>query len=332
MFDKVKLKLNKEHLPAGYDWTSVIDNVNVCNRGYYEGGDGGWGEYRGRKIRAKNDYVIFEGSLSKCLFGNNIQTLTLAQVRQVIEMIGEELGVPMENAEVLELEFATNLTMSRRPVEYIRLLNGMKGYQKMNVAETVYFKNRQTQIKFYDKVLEAKKKRELPKHSEFGMAPYQLRYEVTFSKKSLAAMFGRTLQASDLWNKKVFYRLVAEWFGLYEEIDKLSDSPFGVTFNDIRTMRDFYTWCICIADVQQNMACYVKELFHRRDNPQAEDRQAHSHIQRVIRSAQSWKAKHVRSSALIDELTGTLHTYLQWLLDYSTDGMTVEEQRELFGC
>ncbi len=80
------------------------------------------------------------------------------------------------------------------------------------------------------------------------------------------------------------------------------------------------------------MACYVKELFHRRDNPRAEDRQAHSHIQRVIRSAQSWKAKHVRSSALIDELTGTLHTYLQWLLDYSTDGMTVEEQRELFGC
>lgn len=40
MFDKVKLRLNKEHLPAGYDWTSVIDNVNVCNRGYYEGGDG----------------------------------------------------------------------------------------------------------------------------------------------------------------------------------------------------------------------------------------------------------------------------------------------------
>lgn len=105
-----------------------------------------------------------------------------------------------------------------------------------------------------------------------------------------------------------------------------------MTFNDIRTMRDFYTWCICIADVQQNMACYVKELFHRRDNPRAEDRQAHSHIQRVIRSAQSWKAKHVKSSALIDELTDTLHTYLQWLLDYSADGMTVEEQRELFGC
>ena len=80
------------------------------------------------------------------------------------------------------------------------------------------------------------------------------------------------------------------------------------------------------------MACYVKELFHRRDNPQAEDRQAHSHIQRAIRSARSWKAKHVKSSVLIDGLTGALHTYLQWLLEYSTDGMTVEEQRELFGC
>lgn len=49
--------------------------------------------------------------------------------------------------------------------------------------------------KFYDKIQEAKKKRELPKYGRENLPRNLLRYEVTFSTKGLNRLFGRDIVA-----------------------------------------------------------------------------------------------------------------------------------------
>lgn len=44
---------------------------------------------------------------------------------------------------------------------------------------------------------------------------------MTFSTKGLSRLFGRDIVAEELWSKQVFWTLVAEWFGYYEDMVKL---------------------------------------------------------------------------------------------------------------
>ncbi len=333
MYDRVVLTLYRNQIPDSYnfDWTSVINNPYVTNRNYGEDGDSGTGFYRGKWIKADNDKVIFVGSLSKCLFGNNIETLTMAQTRDVIEGMTKELGVPMQYAVVESVEFSTNFSMSRPPIEYQIRMGGAKGMAAFNIKGTQYLDSKDVKIKMYDKMQEAKKKREISSKESRAYAQYLLRYETTFNKKAMKKMFGRELVASDLWSKRVFWGFVAEWFRLYEDIEKRADSALDISFDDLRGLSDLYNWCICVANERQNLPYYTKQnLFRNRPNPTGNDRQRHCAIQGAFKKANAWGKEHLKSG-LIEELDACFATYLTWLLEESPDSMTIKEQELLFG-
>ena len=52
-----------------------------------------------------------------------------------------------------------------------------------------------------------------------------------FKKAKIRQVFGRQLKACDLYNKQVFWQFIAEWFGAYEDIGKLSDRLFDVSLS-----------------------------------------------------------------------------------------------------
>ena len=112
-----------------------------------------------------------------------------------------------------------------------------------------------------------------------SLPEYLLRYEITLKKKELFKLFRREITAGELWDKRVFWTLVAEWFGYYEDMEKLPNDCLDVDFNIFESAKDFDKWCICIVSAGQNLGYYVKNvLFKLRKNPQPEDRVRHAQV------------------------------------------------------
>lgn len=327
MYDKVKLVLYD--LPTGYDWRSVLDRVKA--QSYFASGTGGSGLWFGRKVIATEVSVSFEGSLPKCLCGHNLKTLSLRQVKYLIMKLSRDLDVPMYKAMVESAEFAHNFNMEEPPIMYMRKLDAMKKFKPNEWNGTKYIEDKEVRCKFYDKMQEAKKKRELPKYGRENLPRNLLRYEVTFSAKGLSRLFGRDIVAEELWSKLVFWTLVAEWFRYYEDMVKLPNNCWDVDYHIFESAKDFAKWCICIANADQNLSYYVKHvLFKLRANPQPQDRALHGQIQKKIQEALEWGKKHLVLPDLTLELTGKIEQYLAWLLEQSADGMSTAEERRIF--
>lgn len=327
MYDKVKLMLYD--LPAGYDWQSVLKRIAV--QSYFADGTGGSGLWLGRKVIVTETYVSFEGSLPKCLWGHNLKTMSLKEVKWIILKLSKDLGVPMHEAIVELAEFAHNFSMKEPPIMYMQKLDAMKAFQPNGWSGTKYMDNKEVRCKFYDKMQEAKKKRELPKHGRENLPKNLLRYEVTFYKKGLCKLFGRDIVAEELWSKQVFWTLVAEWFGYYEDMVKLPNDCWDVDYRIFETAKDFAKWCICIANADQNLSYYVKHvLFKLRANPQPADRVLHGQILKKIQDALEWGKNHLTLPNLTLELTDKIEQYLAWLLEQSADSMSFSEERRIF--
>lgn len=329
MYDKIKIKLYD--LPDGYSWRNVLNSERVKDVLYRKDGTGGFGKWHDKTIVATEGYVSFEGSLPKCLYNHNLKTLNLEEVRRLILDLSRDLGVPMYKAIVESLEFAHNFEMKEPPYLYFRDLRGIKGYSNNNWKETIYIENSNFRCKFYDKIKEAKKKRELPKYGKENLPKNLLRYELTVNNKGIKKLFGRDICVEELWDKYVFWKLVAEWFGHYEDIDKVTDEYWSIDFRVFETSKDLDNWCICILNRDQNMSYYIKTLFKHRNNPKPEDRILHKKIKDKIEKALKWGENNLPISSLIIELTDKIEKYLTWLLEQSDDGMTIEEENKLFG-
>ena len=327
MYDKIKLMLYD--LPTGYDWQTVLQRTVV--KDYFANGTGGKGYWLGRRVIATETYVSFEGSLPKCLWGHNLKTLSLQQVKWLIMKLSKDLGVPMYKAVVESAEFAHNFSMTEPPIMYMQKLDAMKKFRPNEWNGTKYIEDEEVRCKFYDKIQEAKKKRELPKYGRENLPRNLLRYEVTFSTKGLSRLFGRDIVAEELWSKQVFWTLVAEWFGYYVDMVKLPNDCWDVDYRIFESAKDFAKWCVCIANADQNLSYYVKHvLFKLRANPQPSDRVLHGQIQKKIQEALEWGKKHLTLPNLTLELTGKIEQYLAGLLEQSADGMSIAEERRIF--
>ena len=326
MYDKVKLVLYD--LPTGYEWQSVLNRIKV--QSYFADGTGGSGLWCGRKVIATEMSVSFEGSLPKCQYGHNLKSLRLKEVKSLITVLSRDLGVPMYNAVVEYVEFAHNFIMNNAPAQYTAKLRGCKELVTNNWYDTLYAENSYIRLKFYDKIKEAKKKRELPKYNRDKLPENLLRYEVTFKKDGLKDLFKQPLTTKSLWNKEVFMKFVVEWFGHYDDLTKLTDDYLNVNFSIFESAKDFDRWCICTTNAGQNLSYYIKDiLFKHRANRQDSDRKLHAQIQKRISDALEWGKTHLPASALVTELTGKIETYVNWLIEQSEDGMGIMEQ-ELF--
>ncbi len=328
MYDKVRLVLYADSISEFYNWCEVLERIQpVLYRADYSGGKGIW---RGRRITANEKYISFEGSLPKSLYHHNLKTLSLKEVEECIMQLSKDLNIPMYLATVEEVEIAHNFTLNHPPILYLKKLNGPKNFKERTFETTKYIEGDGVSIKFYDKIKEAKKKRELPKYNREELPSNLLRYEVTFPQKKLIQIFDREIKANDLWNKYVFWNLVAEWFEYYNRIEKLPNNCWDIKFHNFKCPKDFIAWCICCADSVQNLYDYIKnEIFKYRENPRYEDRILHQQIKNWINKAQKWKKANLISSPLTEELTNKIDEFITYL-EKSNDGFSIEEEKQLF--
>ena len=78
--------------------------------------------------------------------------------------LSKDLGVPMYKAVVESAEFAHNFSMTEPPIMYMQKLDAMKAFRPNGWSGTKYMDNGEVRCKFYDKIQETNKNRELPKY------------------------------------------------------------------------------------------------------------------------------------------------------------------------
>lgn len=88
-------------------------------------------------------------------------------------------------------------------------------------------------------------------------------------------MLGRGLKATDLYKKDIYWQFIAEWFGCYEDINKLTDSVLNVTYNQIKKQENLLNWSICALNTYIPISEFIKHVFKNRKNPQDSDHQYH---------------------------------------------------------
>lgn len=86
---------------------------------------GGFGYLDGLRVSVTENTVTIKGSLSKYLYENNIRTLTLAHTEEAIKRLGRTLNLPMDKADVMEVEIAENFKMDNPPELYISKLKSL---------------------------------------------------------------------------------------------------------------------------------------------------------------------------------------------------------------
>lgn len=325
MYDTVKLQLKKEDIGDKYKWEAVYQNIyQVCD---FKRFAGGFGYLDGLRVSVTENTVTIKGSLSKYLYENNIRTLTLAHTEEAIKRLGRTLNLPMDKADVMEVEIAENFKMDNPPELYISKLKslGTSHPNRWDSGTTYFPMKNKTLLRFYDK---GKESRQRGKHRHKrescplpeGKKENLLRYEMLFKRATIKQVFGRRLKACDLYDKHVFWQFIAEWFGAYEDIGKISDKLFDISFEQIKTTKDLEDWCICIANTVMNLPNFIKEqLFRNRENPQDIDAQSHKRIQDRMKKALQHFEQQMGQSDLVIELNKKIEDYLTWKFMESPD-------------
>lgn len=325
MYDAVKLQLKKEDIGDKYKWEAVFQRIyQVCD---FKRFDGGFGYVDGLRVSVTENTVNIKGSLSKYFYGDNIMTLTLAHTKEAIKRLGKELNLPIDKADVMEVEIAENFEVDNPPELYISKMKSL-GTSHPNRWEsgTTYFPIiKGSMLRLYNK---GKESRQRGKHRHKrescplpeGEKKNLLRYEMQFGRTKIRQVFGRRLKACDLYNKQIFWQFIAEWFGAYEDIGKISDRLFDIPFEQIKSTKDMEDWCICIANTVINLPNFIKEqLFKNRENPQDIDAQYHKRIQDRMKKALQHFEQQMGQSDLVIELNRKIEDYLTWKFTESPD-------------
>lgn len=322
MYDTIMLRLKKEDIEGKYQWKKVFQHVyQTC---YYTQIEGGCGYIDGLRVSVTENRIEIKGSLSKYVYGNNIRTLTLEHIEKSIKGLSNTLGVPIDKADVIEVDIAENFEVSKSPDLYIAKLYSLGTSHPNKWKGTTYFPLKDGMVRVYDKSEEYRQRDKHRHKRESCPLPNGkknlLRFEVRFKRNKIRQIFGRQLKACDLYNKLVFWQFISEWFGIYEDMGKISDKLFDVKFEEIKSAKDMEDWCICIANTVINLPNFIKErLFANRDNQQDTDYQYHKRIQDRIKKAQQRFEQYMGQSDLIIELNKKIEDYMTWKFIESPD-------------
>ena len=237
----------KAHFVGISDWQEK--NVKYTKHKYNllypkcSGKDSGW------TIWVKRDRYIIEGSLAKWYFGNNIQTLTLAQAKKGIVDLGRDIGVGkyIYKAEVKRIDFSSNVYTKNPPHSYFPLLDFLIGFYRHHIKDhkSVYYdtKTGDRQIVVYDKKLEAEQnKMTIP--SEAKGYKNILRFEVRYKTKGIYNYLSKLkinkkpFNVSDMLEERRFTYFADEWFELYQKIEKINHTKDIMPAKNKRTAKE----------------------------------------------------------------------------------------------
>ena len=184
-------------------------------------------------IVAHTDAYVIEGSLAKWYFGNNVQTLTLAQAKKAVRDLGIALGVgdAIFKAKVNRLDFSSVVCTDLTPVYYFNIMDYLNGFRRsLKDGETTLYYDRATRdkvVKAYDKTLEANYTgMEIP---EDYRGKNLFRFEVVYYTSEINRVFNKRkslkeVTLKDILTERAFNHFADTWLDYYEKIQKINNA------------------------------------------------------------------------------------------------------------
>lgn len=202
-------------------------------------GSGSW------NIVAHTDAYVIEGSLAKWYFGNNVQTLTLAQAKKAVRDLGVALGVgdAVFKAKVNRVDFSSVVCTELTPVYYFNLMDYLNGFRRsLKDGETTLYYDRATRdkvVKAYDKTLEATDTgMEIPENYR---GKNLFRFEVVYYSTEINRVFNKQknlkeVTLKDILTERAFNHFADTWLGYYERIQKINNANNMIQKNKGETL------------------------------------------------------------------------------------------------
>ena len=125
--------------------------------------------------------VSLKGSLAKYFLPDNFHTLTRSDSFRAIEMMADELCLPIQNAIISRIDFAQNLLMDFEPEAYYYFLGDCQHYKRQPQSKSLYYSNGLRQKVFYNKAAEGRAKGLILPDIWFGQNV--LRYELRLTSR-----------------------------------------------------------------------------------------------------------------------------------------------------
>lgn len=154
--------------------------------------------------------ITLQGSLSKLYFdGENQSTLTRATTKEALQLLEDNLHLPVSDAYIRRLDIGFNLPVKQNENAYYPFLGTAKYYQRLEQNNGIYYQNNQRQMLFYGKVNEQQQKKTaiLPIFTNANLLRYELRYLNRLTKQLNEA----EIKAARLTDEDFYLQMLERW-------------------------------------------------------------------------------------------------------------------------
>ncbi len=212
-------------------------------------------------IKITEGGISIKGSISKFYFGNNIQTLSLQQTKEAIQMLSDKLQLSLFQAKVTRIDIGAVLITKHAPATYFKYLGNKPRFERLlKTNNSLCYQTKKKILAFYDKFLEAKKSgMKIP--DEFKKKNL-LRYELRFSERLSSQLNEKAITGETLCKQAFYSKLVQLWKNEYASIDKINSSQ-QLNYEEISTPKDAKEAFMSILLVNEDISRienYVNEL------------------------------------------------------------------------
>lgn len=296
MYDTINMRLPLSSV-SRQNFTKTMQHLTNISEHHSNGLYSVTGYLRNYKVNLTESGLSLKGSLAKYYLLDNFHTLTRADSKRAVEMLSDELHLPIRAADVKRIDFAQNFLMRYKPDAYYPFLGECQYYVRQPISSSLYYSNSVRQKVFYNKIAEGKAKgQRLP---EIWSGANVLRFE-NRSKQRLPELFNRPeIKASTLSDESFYIDVFDRWYNEYEAINKLN--TLNLDMSNLKSPKDFMKQLSLMAVNMIGQDRLMQEIENLRHQKAFTHPEYYSQVKRQIKELCN-APKLTASSELISEL------------------------------
>lgn len=237
MIDSITLYINREYLPKRYlnEVTRRLQTYSIREEDNVKLSY--WGKIDNLRVKATEAYLMIEGSLPKYYYGNNQINPTYECFNNSLIKLEDHLKLKLNNAVVQSIEAGINIELNSPVYLYLESFDELKRFQKLEYPNGFLFNQENKSVKFYDKILECRKKNAPIIGSLFQKNV--LRIEMKVSRKLNLFLKQPTATLAVVKSKEVYNFLVDQLFYYYMSISRKAVIGLEPHLSSMKKLNDY---------------------------------------------------------------------------------------------
>lgn len=257
MYDTLKLWLPAQSI-VEYDYLNRVPTLlNDFTQHIKAEAEFYTGNFQGLNLCISTNGISIKGSLAKFYLNDNIKTLTRQDTQRAIEMLSDNLELPINESIVNRIDIAQSLIVKNQPKLYYPLFGESSRFKRSFMAGSLYYSNGLRTKLFYNKIAEVKKHRSpIP---EIWQNKNLLRYELRYTSRLPKQFNTFQVKAKNLFEEQFYIDVIDKWVNEYEAINKINE--INLNYNKMNKPKDFFTQMalLKINEMGQNEALNLVE-------------------------------------------------------------------------